>query len=70
MNRMRKYDGTMVANYEAGEEAGLEKGREEGREEANIENATKMLRKGMNYDTVREVTSLSLEKIKNIAMML
>ena len=49
---------------------GLEKGREEGlekgREEKTLEMIEKMLKAGMDIQTIADITSLSLDKVKAI----
>ena len=52
---------------EEGLEEGLEKGREKGREEGREEIVLSMLRAGMTPETIAELTSLSLERIKDLA---
>jgi flagellar biosynthesis/type III secretory pathway protein FliH len=52
---------------ERGLEEGLEKGREEGWEEGREEIARNALAKGLSPDTIREITGLDIETIRNIS---
>ena len=64
------YDAKMMArwNYQSGmagaKEEGLEEGIKEGKKKTSIEVAEKMLRKGININTVIEITGLSLDELK------
>lgn len=45
---------------------GKEEGREEGREEATRETAKKMYEKGIDVETIEEITGLTKEEISNL----
>ena len=51
---------------EEGMEKGMEKGLEKGEKNAKIEIAKKMLKKGIDIETIVEVTGLAKEEIENI----
>ena len=49
-----------------GEKRGEEKGRKEGERKKAIETAKKMKEKGMDIQTIKEITGLSREKIEKL----
>lgn len=60
------YDAKIMArwNYQSGMAGAKEEGLEEGKKKNSIEVAEKMLKKGININTVIEITGLSLDELK------
>ncbi|EQB87900.1 putative transposase/invertase (TIGR01784 family) [Clostridium punense] len=50
-----------------GFEKEIEKGMQQGQDKAKVEIARRLLRKGMSYEFVAEITELSLEGVKELA---
>ena len=53
---------------EKGLKEGREKGREEGREEERLSNALKMKAKGLDYETISDITGLSIQEIEKLGI--
>ncbi|EKO15522.1 Rpn family recombination-promoting nuclease/putative transposase [Leptospira kirschneri] len=73
----RDYAYDLAARFEAGElqgiqkgiEKGIKKGIEKGAEKEKLKSARKMLQKGMDVDTILEITGLSKKDLKDHGML-
>lgn len=63
MQRIADLREKAILDYNSGMDTALRKGIAEGEKKAKLETAKKMLEKGMNIDTIAEVTGLSKEEI-------
>ncbi len=63
MQRIADLREKAILDYNSGMDTALRKGIAEGEKKAKLETAKKMLEKGMNIDTIVEVTGLSKEEI-------
>ncbi|MDR0597745.1 MAG: Rpn family recombination-promoting nuclease/putative transposase [Treponema sp.] len=65
------WDDALAVRFEEGQEEGWAKGREEGREEGRAkgreEIARSALMEGLSMETIRKITGLDIETIRNIA---
>lgn len=53
---------------EEGLKEGREKGLKEGREEERLSNALKMKAKGLDYETISDITGLSIQEIEKLGI--
>ncbi|WP_211233490.1 transposase [Thermicanus aegyptius] len=72
MNSYEKkgYERGREEGFEQGIEQGIEKGIEKGIEQGKMEDARKMLLKGMDVNIIRDITELPLEKIEELKKLL
>ena len=63
MQRIADLREKAILDYNSGMDTALRKGIAEGEKKAKLETAKKMLEKGMNIDTIAEVTGLSKDEI-------
>ena len=52
--------------YEEGEQIGKQKGLKQGMSKASLEVAKNLLKKGLSFDLISEVTGMSIEKLESL----
>ena len=65
MERMAWFREKAILDYNSGMSSALRRGRQEGEKKAKLETAKKMIKKGINIETILEITGLAKEEIMN-----